>query len=145
MRLVATSHVNNTLFVLVCSSSRYMKFATAVYGDAMIRAAEMDVKGKLDPRIMPVTKTRISEHCSIAEDDIVVLDVDYKGDVRMFVHSFVTHLQYRSMNQLVNAKISHSHVFLTLSNTEQALETFSGLGSRESQDRSGNSGYILVF
>ena len=59
-----------------------MKFATAVYGDAMIRAAEMDVKGKIDPRIMPVTKTRISEHCSIDEDDIVVLDVDYKGDVR---------------------------------------------------------------
>ena len=68
-----------------------MKFATAVYGDAMIRAAEMDVKGKLDPRILPVTKTRISEHCSVAEDDIVVLDVDFKGDVSLGAKIFIPH------------------------------------------------------
>jgi hypothetical protein len=66
------------LFVRVV---RYMKYATAVYGETMIRAAEMDVLGKLDNRLSPVTRTRISEHCSIPVEDIVLMDVDYGGDV----------------------------------------------------------------
>jgi len=58
---------------------RYMKFATAAYGDAMIRAAEMDVLGKFDSRLSSVDK--ISEHTGIPEENIVAMDVDYDGDV----------------------------------------------------------------
>lgn len=61
----------------------YMKYATAAYGDAMIRAAEMDVLGKFDNRLSSVDK--ISEHCSIPEEDIVLMDIDYGGDVSNFV------------------------------------------------------------
>jgi hypothetical protein len=64
---------------------RYMKYATAVYGETMIRAAEMDVLGKFDSRLSPVTRTRISEHCSIPEDDIVLMDIDYGGNVSALI------------------------------------------------------------
>lgn len=59
---------------------RYMRFATAAYGDAMIRAAEMDVLGKFDNRISSFDK--ISEHTSVPDEDIVSMDIDYAGDVR---------------------------------------------------------------
>jgi hypothetical protein len=68
------------LYLLVRVVS-YMKYATAVYGETMIRAAEMDVLGKFDNRLSPVTRTRISEHCSIPVENIVLMDVDYGGDV----------------------------------------------------------------
>lgn len=58
-----------------------MKYATAVYGETMIRAAEMDVLGKFDERWSPSTRTRIGEHCSIPAEDIVLMDIDYGGDV----------------------------------------------------------------
>lgn len=60
-----------------------MKYATAAYGDVMIRAAEMDVLGKFDDRLSPATRERISEHCGIPVNDIVLMDVDYAGDVSM--------------------------------------------------------------
>lgn len=62
-----------------------MKYATAAYGDTMIRAAEMDVLGKFDSRFSSVDK--ISEHCSIPKEDIVLMDVDYGGDVRIALAS----------------------------------------------------------
>jgi hypothetical protein len=58
---------------------RYMKYATAVYGDAMIRAAELDALGKLDANLAAATSSKISAHCSIPEDCIVLMDVDYSG------------------------------------------------------------------
>lgn len=64
----------------------YMRYATAAYGESMIRAAELDVSGTFDSRLMPVTRTRISEHIGVPEDDIVVLDVDYGGDVEHLRH-----------------------------------------------------------
>ena len=60
---------------------RYMRYSTAVYGNNMIAAAEMDARGKFDTRLLsPLTKTRISEHIGVPEDDIVLADVDYGGD-----------------------------------------------------------------
>ena len=63
-------------------SYRYMRFSTAAYGAAMIRAAEMDVTGKFDPRFTTkeVIKTRMSQHVGIPEEDMAVLDVDYDGN-----------------------------------------------------------------
>lgn len=52
----------------------------------MIRAAELDVQGKFDSRLGLVTRTRISEHIGVPEEDIVVLDVDYDGDVQHLRH-----------------------------------------------------------
>jgi hypothetical protein len=69
---------------------RYMRYATAAYGPAMIRAAEMDVTGRLDTRFSSksLIKTRMSEHVGIPEEDMAVMDVDYDGDsmhLRYFV------------------------------------------------------------
>jgi hypothetical protein len=66
-----------------CDIIRYMKYATAVYGETMIRAAEMDVLGKFDNRFSAVTRTRISEHCNIPEEHIVLMDIDYGGNVSL--------------------------------------------------------------
>ena len=63
-----------------------MKYATAVYGESMIRAAEMDVKGKWDNRLSRLTKSRISDHIGVPEEDIVLMDVDYAGDSHHLRH-----------------------------------------------------------
>jgi len=63
-----------------------MKYATAVYGNSMIRAAEMDVKGKWDNRLSRVAKSRISDHIEIPEEDIVLMDVDYTGSSHYLRH-----------------------------------------------------------
>ena len=66
---------------------RYMRYATAAYGSNMIAAAEMGARGIFDKRFnAPVTKTRISEHIGIPEDDIVLADVEYSGDVNNLRH-----------------------------------------------------------
>jgi hypothetical protein len=67
-------------------SLRYMRYATAVYGDSMISAAEMDVLGTMNTRVAPATKTRISEHIDVPEEDIVLVDVDYAGDPNHLRH-----------------------------------------------------------
>ena len=67
-------------------AKRYMRYATAAYGSNMIAAAEMDAKGKFDTRWSPVTKTRISEHIDVPEDDIVLMDVDYGNDINHLRH-----------------------------------------------------------
>jgi hypothetical protein len=84
-RTIANTNLHPCLLVRVV---RYMKYATAVYGETMIRAAEMDVLGKFDNRLSPVTRTRISEHCSIPVEDIVLMDVDYGGDVSVLFACF---------------------------------------------------------
>ena len=66
---------------------RYMRYATSAYGSNMIAAAEMGARGIFDKRFnAPVTKTRISEHIGIPEDDIVLADVEYSGDVNNLRH-----------------------------------------------------------
>jgi hypothetical protein len=65
---------------------RYMRYATAVYGQAMIRAAELDARGRIDGRLQTVTKECISGHIGVPTDDIVLMDVDYGGDSRHLRH-----------------------------------------------------------
>lgn len=65
---------------------RYMRYSTAAYGSNMILAAEMDAKGKFDTRWSPVTRTRISEHIGVPEEDIVLMDVDYGNDINHLRH-----------------------------------------------------------
>jgi hypothetical protein len=57
-----------------------MRYATAAYGNSMIRAAEINVVGRFDNRLNQLTRTRISEHVGVPEQDIVLLDVGHDGD-----------------------------------------------------------------
>lgn len=73
---------------------RYMRYATAVYGQSMIRAAELDARGRVDGKLGRVTKEAIGHHISVPPEDIVLMDVDYDGDsshLRHFVA--VDHVQ----------------------------------------------------
>jgi hypothetical protein len=63
-----------------------MRYSTAVYGDSMIAAAEMDVCGKFDSRLSRLTRTRISDHVGVPEKDIVLMDVDHGGDPHHLRH-----------------------------------------------------------
>lgn len=64
---------------------RFMKYSTAVYGDSMIAAAEMDVCGKFDSRSR-LTRARISDHIGVPEEDIVLMDVEHGGDPHHLRH-----------------------------------------------------------
>lgn len=61
---------------------RYVKFATAAYGDAMIRAAQLDLTGEYNVPLSfsaDTTLDRVSEHVGVPPSDIVLLDIDYDG------------------------------------------------------------------
>lgn len=50
---------------------RYMKYATSAYGDSMILAADIHRTGQHDIKPDKLTKTRVSEHIGVPQDDIV--------------------------------------------------------------------------
>lgn len=59
---------------------RYMRYATAVYGQAMVYAADVDARGKMDGKFDRVTRDVIGGHISVPPEDIALMDVDYDGD-----------------------------------------------------------------
>ncbi len=84
-----------------------MRYSTAVYGDSMIAAAEMDVCGKFDSRLSRLTRTRISDHVGVPEEDIVLMAVDHGGDLHHFRHFFaIDHVN----RQVVLAAFFYTHL-----------------------------------
>ena len=71
-------------------AKRYMRYATAIYGQSMIHAAEVDARGNF-PRsgFSTATKEAISKHIDVPADDIIVADVDYAGDCKHLRHMVV--------------------------------------------------------
>jgi hypothetical protein len=68
-------------------AKRYMRYATAVYGQTMIHAAEVDARGRFKfNHLGKVTRDSISRHIDIPADDIRLLDVDYDGDSHHLRH-----------------------------------------------------------
>lgn len=69
-------------------ANRYMRYATAVYGQAMIHAAEVDARGRLGISSKGfVTAKAISSHIGVPSQDIVWMDVDnYDGDAHHLRH-----------------------------------------------------------
>ncbi|KAG7342596.1 lipase class 3 [Nitzschia inconspicua] len=78
---------------------RYMRYATAVYGQAMIHAAEVDARGNFPSTSTfgTVTKSAISKHISVPPDDIVVMDVQYNGDTEYLRHMIVVDHQHQKV------------------------------------------------
>lgn len=54
----------------------YAKYATAAYGEAMIRAAEMHSSGRIDTRYAPTDRSKIAKHVGLPGKDISVTDLD---------------------------------------------------------------------
>jgi hypothetical protein len=91
---------------------RYMRYATAVYGQAMIRAAELDARGRIDGRLQTVTKESISEHIGVPTDDIVLMDVDYGGDSQHLRHFVAVDHVNRKVVLSIRGTFSLSEVFV---------------------------------
>mmetsp|Transcript_21464 Transcript_21464/g.47920 ORF Transcript_21464/g.47920 Transcript_21464/m.47920 type:complete len:528 (-) Transcript_21464:440-2023(-) len=53
----------------------YAKYATAAYGEAMIRAAEMHSSGRIDTRHAPTDRSKIAKHVGLPGKDIIVADL----------------------------------------------------------------------
>jgi hypothetical protein len=86
----------------VPQAQRYAKFATAAYGDAMIRAAQLDVTGRWYDTLLRSTGTRqvytddtslhkytrLAEHVNLpnTHNDIIVRDIEYNGNHKHLRH-----------------------------------------------------------
>jgi len=93
---------------------RYMKYATAVYGESMIRAAEVGVRGMFDGRFSPLTRTRVSEHIGVPEEDIVLVDMDYGGDVSHLRHFVAVDHQNQKVVLAIRGTFSVADVFVNV-------------------------------
>ncbi|GAX23143.1 hypothetical protein FisN_33Lh035 [Fistulifera solaris] len=61
-------------------SYRFMKYATAAYGNSMIRSVQIGIDGRFDSRANSMTRTLVSDHVGVPEEDIVSLDLDHDTD-----------------------------------------------------------------
>jgi len=83
-----SDRVSNPIFLE--EARRYMRYATAVYGQAMINAAEIDSRGRLDGKVGRVTRETIGRHINVPPEDIVTMDVsNYEGDSNHLRHMVV--------------------------------------------------------
>lgn len=89
-----------------------MRFATAVYGTDMIRAAEMDARGKLDRRLSPLTRQKISEHIDVAQEDIVLMDVDYGGAADYLRHFVAIDHKHKAVVLSIRGSFSVSDMII---------------------------------
>lgn len=89
---------------------RYMRYATAVYGETMIRAAEMDVDGTIDTRLSSVALPRIAKHVGLEETDIVVLDVAYGGDSELLRHLVAVDHRHKKVVLAIRGSFSISEM-----------------------------------
>eukprot|EP00980_Cylindrotheca_fusiformis_P001349 scaffold338_cov116-Cylindrotheca_fusiformis.AAC.14 len=60
-------------------AKRYMRYATAVYGRAMIHAAQVEARGNFDFETVGKSAVdTVSKHIGVPTEDIHLLDIDYK-------------------------------------------------------------------
>ncbi|KAI2495573.1 hypothetical protein MHU86_18932 [Fragilaria crotonensis] len=69
-------------------ASRYIRFATAAYGEHMIRAARLTRQASRSKKRLRTTRQRISEHIHVPEEDIMIMDIDFSGH-RQHLHHIV--------------------------------------------------------
>ena len=94
-------------------AKRYMKYATAVYGQAMINAAEVDARGSLDGKVGRATKETISTHISVPPEDIVLMDVsNYNGDSSHLRHMVVVDHKHEKVVLSIRGTFSLEEIVL---------------------------------
>ncbi|KAL3929876.1 MAG: hypothetical protein SGBAC_012016 [Bacillariaceae sp.] len=68
-------------------AKRYMGYATAVYGQAMIHAADVEARGNFEfEHIGKIPVAAVADHIGLPQEDIHLLDVDYNGDAKHLRH-----------------------------------------------------------
>ena len=71
---------------------RYMRFATATYGDPILQATHLsldDVNDESSSLFFATTRKRISQHVQVPENDIIRFDVNYHGTDRQHLHHII--------------------------------------------------------
>ena len=90
-----------------------MRYATAVYGQAMINAAEVDARGRLDGKVGRVTKGTISTHIQVPEEDIVLLDVStLAGNSHHLRHMVVVDHEHKKVVLSIRGTFSLEEIVL---------------------------------
>jgi hypothetical protein len=91
----SSSKINGTFLQ---EARRYMKYATAVYGQAMMNAAEVDATGRLDGKVGRVSRETISTHISVPAEDIVSMDIsNLDGDSNHLRHMVVVDHEHKKV------------------------------------------------
>mmetsp|Transcript_15202 Transcript_15202/g.37315 ORF Transcript_15202/g.37315 Transcript_15202/m.37315 type:complete len:539 (-) Transcript_15202:189-1805(-) len=68
-------------------AKRYMSYATAAYGQAMIHAADVEARGNFEfEHIGKEPIEAVADHIDLKPEDIHLLDVDYDGDAKHLRH-----------------------------------------------------------
>ncbi|CAJ1965139.1 unnamed protein product [Cylindrotheca closterium] len=68
-------------------AKRYMSYATAAYGQAMIHAANVEARGNFEfEHVGKIPAAAVAKHICLKEEDIHLLDVDYNGDAKHLRH-----------------------------------------------------------
>eukprot|EP00531_Pseudo-nitzschia_arenysensis_P015125 CAMPEP_0116121206 /NCGR_PEP_ID=MMETSP0329-20121206/3575_1 /TAXON_ID=697910 /ORGANISM="Pseudo-nitzschia arenysensis, Strain B593" /LENGTH=653 /DNA_ID=CAMNT_0003615007 /DNA_START=83 /DNA_END=2042 /DNA_ORIENTATION=+ len=92
---------------------RYMRYATAVYGQAMMNAVEVDTKGSLDGKVGRVTKESISDHISVPVDGIKLMDVStLEGDKSHLRHMVVVDHENKKVVLSIRGTFSLEEIIL---------------------------------
>lgn len=67
---------------------RYMRFATAAYGESVIQAAELEVRDfdVSSSLSSSMRRTSVAEHVGVPEEDLAIMDVDHSGDTSTLRH-----------------------------------------------------------
>ena len=106
----SSSKINNSFME---EARRYMRYATAVYGQAMINAAEVDARGRLDGKVGRVTKETISTHILVPAKDIVLMDVsNYDGDSNYLRHMVVVDHEHKKVVLSIRGTFSLEEIML---------------------------------
>jgi hypothetical protein len=90
VRNVAVLRKGESIVPNMAEAARFMRYATAVYGDHMIQGVRLKrrIRGTGGSKFMPSTRERIGEHVGVDPEDVLIMDVDFAGD-REHLHHFV--------------------------------------------------------
>ena len=62
------------------------QYALGAYGNTAIDAANKNSHASFDVRLGQLTETKLSKHIGIPKEDIIVMDLNYKGDTNQLRH-----------------------------------------------------------
>jgi hypothetical protein len=78
----------------------------------MIDAAEVDARGRFEPRLGRVAKEAISRHISVPEEDIVVMDLNYDGNCEYLRHMVAVDHKHKKVVLAIRGTFSLDEIMM---------------------------------
>lgn len=95
-------------------AQRYMKFASAVYGDDMLAAVQVEVDGTVKHKPGDTLKDDIAGHLGVKPEDVIVADMDRGGSMEYLKHMIVIDHEQKAIVLAVRGTFSLSGVVVDL-------------------------------